>query len=69
MSSILAKFGGNLDVDKLLALARIAETAERYEGFYLFCNKEIVKKQNNHFFVDVSIIITTIIITILLRYV
>jgi hypothetical protein len=28
--STIEKFGANLDVDKLLALARIAETAERY---------------------------------------
>ena len=43
-SSILDKFGTDLSVEKLLSLARIAETAERYEDMCEFTS-ELVKKK------------------------
>jgi len=42
--SILSKFGANLDIDKLLALARIAETAERYEDMCEFTSRLVVQR-------------------------
>jgi len=44
--SIADKFGANLDVDKLLALARIAETAERYEDMCEFTSRLVVQRCN-----------------------
>jgi len=44
--STLAKFGSNLDIDKLLALARISETAERYEDMCEFTSRLVVERCN-----------------------
>jgi len=44
--SILIKFGGNLDVDKLLALARISETSERYEDMCEFTTRLVIERCN-----------------------
>jgi len=46
MSTTADKFGANLDVDKLLALARIAETAERYEDMCEFTSRLVVHRCN-----------------------
>jgi len=44
--SVVEKFGPNLDVDKLLALARVAETAERYEDMCEFTSRLVVLRCN-----------------------
>jgi len=44
--SVVEKFGSNLDVDKLLALARVAETAERYEDMCEFTSRLVVLRCN-----------------------
>jgi len=43
---MLPKFGTSLDVEKLLALARIAETAERYEDMCEFTSRLVVERCN-----------------------
>jgi len=42
--SILEKFGTDLSPDKLLSLARIAETAERYEDMCDFTSQLVIKR-------------------------
>jgi len=43
---MLPKFGTGLDVEKLLALSRIAETAERYEDMCEFTSRLVVERCN-----------------------
>jgi len=43
---MLSKFGTGLDIDKLLVLARIAETAERYEDMCEFTSRLVVERCN-----------------------
>jgi len=52
--STLEKLGANLEIDKLLALARVAETAERYEDMCEFTSRLVVIRCNKKEELDVE---------------